>query len=81
MVSSKLYAPEYGPSYHFSFVVTLALVMGGWVGFWGFGRALVRENGWRERRVKEWTEGEMAAEMRGEGGRRGDERWGVRYGL
>ncbi|KAH0611700.1 uncharacterized protein H6S33_010965 [Morchella sextelata] len=81
VLSSKLYAPEYGPSYHFSFVVTLGLVMGAWVGYWGFGRALRRENGWRERRVKEWTEGEMAAEMRGEGGRRGDERWGVTYGL
>lgn len=39
------------------------------------------ENDRRAKRTKEWTGEEEEREWKGENGRRGDERLGVRYGL
>lgn len=81
VLSSLLYAPEYGPDYQIPFVVTLLLVAVSFVGYWGFRRALVRENERRAMMMKGWAEEEEEQERAGKNGRRGDERWGVKYGL
>lgn len=81
VLSSLLYAPEYGPDYQTPFVVTLLLVAVSFVGYWGFRRALVKENERRATMMKGWTEEEEEKERVGGNGRRGDERWGVQYGL
>lgn len=41
----------------------------------------MKENEVRARRTKEWTGEEEERERVGANGRRGDERWCVRYGL
>ncbi|KAL7270121.1 hypothetical protein RUND412_007179 [Rhizina undulata] len=78
VISAELFAPRYAPDYEFSFRATLALVAISAVGYAGFGIALRRINGKRERMWREWTEQEREVERTWGRGPGWEKKWGKR---
>lgn len=79
VIAGQLFKAQYAPSYGFPLKVTMILVSVGMLGFLAIRGLYMYTNNWRARKIADWEELQIAAEDRGENGRRGDQRWTFVY--